>query len=204
MAFCSTKENLKSLINNTKEKDAHCFGSKFNAHIDIIFSFERFYIPFTEMNSSHVSCLGPSFTQLSPTFFYTHMHTQTSCCKNTFPRKIVLPREYALYFPFCILFVRLHNKLNQHADTGGSSWCIIPLTFPHLQLKRVFQSIGEKSIVKAKFTLFHQVEVNARVLWPRKLLSFQGAHRAISMRPGYSASFFGLLITKKNMTDSVV
>jgi hypothetical protein len=76
-----------------------------------------------------------------------------------------------LYFPCCSLFLHLHNKLNQDANTSRSSWCIIPLMFSHLEPKLAFQSIGDKSIVNAKFTLFHQVEVNARVLWPRKLLS---------------------------------
>jgi hypothetical protein len=70
------------------------------------------------------------------------------------------------------MFVRLHNELNQHANASRSSGCIIPLTFSHLELKLLFQSIGEKPIVNAKFTPFHQVEVNGRVLWPGKLLSF--------------------------------
>jgi ABC-type enterochelin transport system permease subunit len=41
-------------------KDARCFGFKFNAHINIISYYERFYIPFSEMNSSHLSSLGPA------------------------------------------------------------------------------------------------------------------------------------------------
>jgi hypothetical protein len=76
--------------------------------------------------------------------------------------------------------------------------------FSHFELKVVFQSIGEKSIVNAKFTLFRQVAVNASVLWPHKLLSCfrESAEQSPCGQVAHSASFFCLLSTEKTIPES--